>query len=261
MILAGDIGGTNTRLAFFEGTPDRLKPVDIEVFPSPQFSGPGGNRAEISRQAQSERASRLLRIAGRGGGWPRRNHQSALGGGLASIWPQELSSGSRRSDQRSVRQRARHRAAGGVRLRGAERRDAQPHGKSRFDFGRHGIGRSGSAGRSGRWLPAVSLRRRTLPISRRRNDLEMELLRYLMGRFEHVSYERVLSGPGLHNILRISARHRARRRARAGWRRKSRTAILRRRSRSRRWQARRTSRCKRWIFSSPFTARRPATWR
>ncbi len=28
----------------------------------------------------------------------------------------------------------------------------------------------------------------------------MELLRYLMGRFEHVSYERVLSGPGLHNI-------------------------------------------------------------
>jgi glucokinase len=33
-----------------------------------------------------------------------------------------------------------------------------------------------------------------------RNDLEMELLRYLLGRFEHVSYERLLSGPGLHNI-------------------------------------------------------------
>jgi glucokinase len=33
-----------------------------------------------------------------------------------------------------------------------------------------------------------------------RNDLEMDLLRYLMGRFDHVSYERVLSGPGLHNI-------------------------------------------------------------
>src|SRR5579863_2162678 len=40
MILAGDIGGTNTRLAFFEGTPDRLTPVHIEIFPSPQFSGP-----------------------------------------------------------------------------------------------------------------------------------------------------------------------------------------------------------------------------
>ncbi len=31
----------------------------------------------------------------------------------------------------------------------------------------------------------------------------MDLLRYLMGRFEHVSYERVLSGPGLHNIYQF----------------------------------------------------------
>ena len=36
-----------------------------------------------------------------------------------------------------------------------------------------------------------------------RNDLEMDLLRYLLGRFEHVSYERVLSGPGLHNIYQF----------------------------------------------------------
>jgi glucokinase len=36
-----------------------------------------------------------------------------------------------------------------------------------------------------------------------RNELEMELLRYLMDRFEHVSYERVLSGPGLHNIYQF----------------------------------------------------------
>jgi glucokinase len=33
-----------------------------------------------------------------------------------------------------------------------------------------------------------------------RDDLEIELLRYLIGRFGHVSYERVLSGPGLFNI-------------------------------------------------------------
>jgi glucokinase len=33
-----------------------------------------------------------------------------------------------------------------------------------------------------------------------RNDLEIELLRYLIGRFGHVSYERVISGPGLLNI-------------------------------------------------------------
>ncbi len=36
-----------------------------------------------------------------------------------------------------------------------------------------------------------------------RNELEIELLRYLTGRFGHVSYERVLSGPGLFNIYRF----------------------------------------------------------
>jgi glucokinase len=36
-----------------------------------------------------------------------------------------------------------------------------------------------------------------------RNDLEIDLLRYLIGRFSHVSYERVLSGPGLFNIYRF----------------------------------------------------------
>jgi glucokinase len=36
-----------------------------------------------------------------------------------------------------------------------------------------------------------------------RNELEIELLRYLSGRFGHVSYERVVSGPGLFNIYRF----------------------------------------------------------
>jgi glucokinase len=33
-----------------------------------------------------------------------------------------------------------------------------------------------------------------------RNESEIELLKYLINRFGHVSYERVLSGPGLFNI-------------------------------------------------------------
>jgi glucokinase len=32
------------------------------------------------------------------------------------------------------------------------------------------------------------------------NEMEIELFRYLHARFGHVSYERVLSGPGLHNV-------------------------------------------------------------
>src|SRR5581483_10509435 len=46
MILAGDIGGTNTRLALFEGRPERLRPLQMEVFPSRDFQGP----AEIAQK-------------------------------------------------------------------------------------------------------------------------------------------------------------------------------------------------------------------
>jgi glucokinase len=33
-----------------------------------------------------------------------------------------------------------------------------------------------------------------------RNEIELELLRYLLTKFEHVSWERILSGPGIRNI-------------------------------------------------------------
>ena len=33
--------------------------------------------------------------------------------------------------------------------------------------------------------------------------MEVELIRYLLGRFDHVSYERVLSGPGLFNVYQF----------------------------------------------------------
>jgi len=36
-----------------------------------------------------------------------------------------------------------------------------------------------------------------------RDELEMDLLRYLKRKFDRVSYERILSGPGLHNIYRF----------------------------------------------------------
>ena len=43
-----------------------------------------------------------------------------------------------------------------------------------------------------------------------RNELEIELLRYLHGRFGHVSYERIVSGPGLLNVyLFLRDTHRA----------------------------------------------------
>ena len=36
-----------------------------------------------------------------------------------------------------------------------------------------------------------------------RNEVEMELYRYLRKKFDHISYERILSGPGIYNIYRF----------------------------------------------------------
>lgn len=57
-----------------------------------------------------------------------------------------------------------------------------------FDDGRH-FQPSASEGGHGDFAP--------------RNELEIELLRHLIGRFGHVSYERVVSGPGLFNIYQF----------------------------------------------------------
>ena len=93
-----------------------------------------------------------------------------------------------------------------------------------------------------------------------RNDLEMELLRYLMGRFEHVSYERVLSGPGLHNIYQF-LRETGRARSPPGWPSRSRRAIHRPRFQNRRWKELPPFAFRLWIFSCRCMAPKPATWR
>ena len=47
MILAGDIGGTNTRLAIFELGEGRLRDTVIEVFPSQEYER-GARNCRIS---------------------------------------------------------------------------------------------------------------------------------------------------------------------------------------------------------------------
>ena len=210
MILAGDIGGTNTRLAFFEGTPDRLQPVHIEIFPSPQFSGPAEIVRKFLEHASAAGGRRLFRAAGRGGERTRGNHQSAVGGGLAADG-RRVGHGFHHADQRSVCERARDRAARRVGFCGSESRRARAaRGIARSISAGTGLGEAGlyADGRGGYHpFPSEGGHADFAP----RNDLEMDLLRYLMGRFEHVSYERVLSGPGAAQHLSVLARYRTRR--------------------------------------------------
>ncbi|MGB6946823.1 MAG: glucokinase [Bryobacteraceae bacterium] len=198
MILAGDIGGTNTRLAFFEGTPDRLQPVHIEIFPSPQFSGP----AEIVRKFLGMHPLAVDAVCfGLPGAvvdervevtnlpWVVDARKMAADLGLASITLiNDLFAN-----------------AHGIAL--LEESDfvvlnpGVPNntGNRALISAGTGLGEAGLyADGKGSYHPFPSEGGHVdfAP----RNELEIDLLRYLMGRFEHVSYERVLSGPGLHNI-------------------------------------------------------------
>jgi glucokinase len=198
MILAGDIGGTNTRLALFEGTPDRLIARDIEVFPSPHFSGP----AEIVRKYLAT------------------HHQTVQGAAFGL--PGAVVDGRVQTTNLPWVVDSRHLAAelGLDRVELINDLFANAHGIALLqesDFvvlnpgmpsptgnrvlisAGTGLGEAGLIAESGgsfRPFPSEGGHADFAPT----NELQVELLRYLFGRFEHVSYERVLSGPGLHNI-------------------------------------------------------------
>ena len=201
MILAGDIGGTHTRLAFFEGTADHLLPVEIEIFPSPHFSGP----AEIVRKFLEihkhpvEAACFGLpgavvngRVETTNLPWVVDSSHMAAELGLAQV---QLINDL-------------YANAHGIALLGESDFVVLNSGLTNAVGNRAlisagtGLGEAGLfADAQGAYHPFPSEGGHTdfAP----RNDLEMELLRYLLGRFEHVSYERVLSGPGLHNIYQF----------------------------------------------------------
>lgn len=201
MILAGDIGGTHTRLAFLEGTAERLQPVLTEIFPSPQFSGlteivrkfmdthpqavdaacfglPGAvvnGRVETtnlpwvvdSRKMAADLSIRSIILI---------NDLFANAHGIALLEESDfvvLNPGT----ANNTANRALISAGTGLGEAGL------------YADGRGGYHPFPSEGGHCDFAP--------------RNDLEMDLLRYMLGRFEHVSYERVLSGPGLHNIYQF----------------------------------------------------------
>jgi glucokinase len=200
MILAGDIGGTNTRLAFFEGTPDRLQPVDIEIFPSSQFSGP----AEMVRKFLDAHPNPVDAVC------------FGLPGAVVNgrVEPANL------PWVVDARQMSADLGLAGITL--INDLLANAHGIALLEESDFVVLNPGVPAKGNRALisAGTGLGEAGLYADARggyhpfpsegghvdfapRNELEMDLLRYLMGRFDHVSYERVLSGPGLHNIYQF----------------------------------------------------------
>jgi glucokinase len=197
LILAGDIGGTNARLALFETQNGGFHLLSSTVFPSRQYSGLDQIVKEFVAQSGAHPSLACFGIAGpvtngrvEASNLPwviesRRladelkipealliNDLEATGWGVGALAPDHLVPLNRVSSIPGNQ---------AVIAAGTGLGEAALY----WDGRRHHV--FASEGGHSDFAPL--------------NGLEDELLEYLRGRFGHVSYERVLSGPGLVNVF------------------------------------------------------------
>ncbi len=198
MILAGDIGGTHARLAFFDVSNGHFSLISASVFPSREYTGLDEIVAKFVDATNVHPDSACFGVAG-----PVRNGRVE-----ASNLPWVIDS-NRLADELRIRKAVLindvEANAWGIptldpkdvvslnQVKGA------PAGNQAVIAAGTGLGEAGMywdgvqhhvfacEGGHGDFAP--------------RNELEMDLLRYLRARFGHVSYERIVSGPGLLNVF------------------------------------------------------------
>jgi glucokinase len=200
MFLAGDIGGTNTRVAFFEGDASHLDQMALEIYPSRQYSGP------------EEIAQKFLAT-----------HRHAVESACFGI-AGPVTDGRCHTPNLPWIVDSRHIAAelGIETVQLVNDLEANAHGIAMLkdsDFITLNAGQPSPSGNRGLISAGTGLGEAGLLASPAgyvpfpsegghvefapRNELEIELLRHLTPKFGHVSYERVLSGPGLYNIYQF----------------------------------------------------------
>lgn len=197
MILAGDIGGTNTRLAFFDSANGHLNMVSTSIFPSRQYSGLDEIVTKFVSSSNLRPNVACFGIAG-----PVRNGRVE-----ASNLPWIIES-KRLADELQLKgaMLINDLEANAWGIATLEEKDVvqlnkvkgNPVGNQAVISAGTGLGEAGmswdgnqyhifaSEGGHGDFAP--------------RNEIEIDLLRYLSVRFGHVSYERIVSGPGLVNV-------------------------------------------------------------
>jgi glucokinase len=199
MILAGDVGGTNTRLAFFEGTPDHLEAAVIEIFPSRNHKGPEEIARLFVTKHKHEISAACFGIAG-----PVRDKR-VVATNLPWVVDADRIAAEIGLDVALINDLEAN--AHGIAMLQESDFVVLNQGKAVSGGNRALISAGTGLGEAGllpdtngyRPFPSEGGHVEFAP----RNELEIELLRYLLGRFEHVSYERVLSGPGLFNIYQF----------------------------------------------------------
>jgi len=197
MILAGDIGGTHARLAFFQSKNGHLTPVAEGVFPSRDHSG----LDEIVGQFVAKQSLRPD-VACFGVAGPVRNGKVETSNLPWTVEASRLAGELHLPSALLINDLEAN--AWGIASLGDQdqialnRVKGMPVGNQAVISAGTGLGEAGlfwngngyeifaSEGGHCDFAP--------------RTELEIELLRYLVARFGHVSFERIVSGPGLVNV-------------------------------------------------------------
>ena len=197
MILAGDIGGTHTRVAFFEGDAPHPKLVLERVYASREHSGLGEIvSAFISNQTLTATAA-CFGVAG-----PVIHGRVSTSNLAWLVDSLDLAKQIKIPDVFVINDLQAHAWS----LAALEPQDVAeltagtPEAKGNMALVAPGTGLGEAAlywdGALHRPLPSEAGHADWAA----RNDVEVDLLRYLIGRYGRVSYERILSGPGLVNV-------------------------------------------------------------
>ena len=200
MILAGDLGGTKTNLAYFARRGDSLNLELVKSYPSREYHSLGDILDRMVKQHPVDITAAAFGIAGpvlhgksriTNLGWDVDARELASLLGLPAV--------GLLNDLEAT-------AYGTLRL---ARNDTvvinpgkpQPHGAIAVIAAGTGLGEGGLIWDGARYraLPSEGGHTDFAP----RTELEMDLLRYLLRKHKHVSYERLISGPGLYDIYQF----------------------------------------------------------
>jgi glucokinase len=196
MILAGDIGGTNARLAYFQAQTGHLRLVSERIFPSREYGGLGEIVSQFLQEGGTRPEVACFGIAGpvhngrvETSNLPWVIEQSRLAQQIGlpiTLLINDLEA-----------------SAWGIGALGPE--DLHPLNQVAPSLGNQaviapgtGLGEAGLHwnGRQHQVFACEGGHTDFAP----QGELQIELLRFLAVRYGHVSYERILSGPGLVNV-------------------------------------------------------------
>jgi len=198
MILAGDVGGTNARLAFFDVQNGHFRQVAASVFPSREYSGLDQIVSQFVESAKLHPDAACFGVPG-----PVRNGRVET-----SNLPWVIES-ARLADELNLKKTVLindlEANAWGIAALDPEdvvslnQVKGNPTGNQAVISAGTGLGEAGMYwdGSQYRIFATEGGHSDFAP----RNELEIELFRYLSGRYGHVSYERIVSGPGLVNVF------------------------------------------------------------